>query len=330
MNKAKHIVIIVPPMTSILDVAGPLEVFTKAADYVRKQKSITKKAYVTHVLSTGSSNIVNTSAGLPIVCEGGIDSIHYEIDTVLVAGKGDADNSITEKLSSWLKENRYKIRRIGSICAGAFILAEAGILNGKRATSHWQVCDKMAKYYPEIKVEKDAIYIKDGNVYTSAGISTGMDLSLALVEEDFGRDVAVMVAKILVLYLKRPGNQSQFSNILMHQTVDYEPIKVAQDWIIDHLDGELSVELLAEKVSMSPRNFARVFLRETGVTPAKYVEKIRLEWARRRLEETQLTLDEICDECGIGSTEGLRRLFLRHLKTTPSDYRKSFASAITY
>lgn len=330
MNKAKHIVIIVPPMTSILDVAGPLEVFTKAADYVREQRSITKKAYVTHVLSTGSSNIVNTSAGLPIVCEGGIDSIHYEIDTVLVAGKGDADNSITEKLSSWLKENRYKIRRIGSICAGAFILAEAGILNGKRATSHWQVCDKMAKYYPEIKVEKDAIYIKDGNVYTSAGISTGMDLSLALVEEDFGRDVAVMVAKILVLYLKRPGNQSQFSNILMHQTVDYEPIKVAQDWIIDHLDGELSVELLAEKVSMSPRNFARVFLRETGVTPAKYVEKIRLEWARRRLEETQLTLDEICDECGIGSTEGLRRLFLRHLKTTPSDYRKSFASAITY
>lgn len=315
-------------MTSILDIAGPLEVFTKAADYVRGHKPKIKRAYVTHVLSADSSFVVNTSAGLPIVCEGGIDSIDYEIDTILFAGKGNAGNSIIEKIASWLKENISKIRRIGSICAGAFILAEAGLLNGKRVTSHWQVCDKMASLYPEIKVEKDAIYVKDGNIYTSAGISTGMDLSLAMVEEDFGRDIAVMVAKILVLYLKRPGNQSQFSSILMHQTVDYEPIKVAQDWIIDHLEDELSVAFLAEKVSMSPRNFARVFLRETGITPAKYIEKIRLEMARRRLEETQLTLDEICCECGIGSTEGLRRLFLRHLKTTPSDYRRNFTTAI--
>lgn len=328
MDNTKHIVIIVPPMTSILDIAGPLEVFTKAADYVRGHKPEIKGAYVTHVLSADSSFVVNTSAGLPIVCEGGIDSIDYEIDTILFAGKGNACSSIIEKIASWLKENISKIRRIGSICAGAFILAEAGLLNGKRVTSHWQVCDKMASLYPEIKVEKDAIYVKDGNIYTSAGISTGMDLSLAMVEEDFGRDIAVMVAKILVLYLKRPGNQSQFSSILMHQTVDYEPIKVAQDWIIDHLEDELSVAFLAEKVSMSPRNFARVFLRETGITPAKYIEKIRLEMARRRLEETQLTLDEICCECGIGSTEGLRRLFLRHLKTTPSDYRRNFTTAI--
>lgn len=176
-------------------------------------------------------------------------------------------------------------------------------------------------------MDKDPIYVKDGNIYTSAGISTGMDLSLALVEEDFGRDVAVNVARVLVLYLKRPGNQSQFSNVLMHQTVDHEPIQNIQNWIIDHLDEELSVETLAERALMSPRNFARVFLRETGITPAKYIEKVRLETARRRLEESRLTIDEISSECGIGSADGLRRLFLRHLKTTPSDYRKSFASA---
>ncbi|GAA4792082.1 GlxA family transcriptional regulator [Olivibacter ginsenosidimutans] len=327
MDKTKHIVLVVPPMTSILDVAGPLEVFTKTTDYLNDHIASLKPAYTTHVLSVDSSPIVHTSAGLPIVCEGDINSINYEVDTLLFAGKGTAESNTLQPALTWLKEHACKIRRIGSICAGAFILAEAGLLNGRRATTHWQVCAKMATLYPQIKVEKDPIYVKDGNIYTSAGISTGMDLSLALVEEDFGRDIAVMVARLLVLYLKRPGNQSQFSNILMHQQVDYEPIQTVQEWIIHHLDEELTVELLAEKVSMSPRNFARVFLRETGITPAKYVEKVRLETARRRLEETRLTIDEISNECGVGSADGLRRLFLRHLKTTPSDYRRSFATA---
>jgi len=330
MEKTKHIVIIAPPMTSLLDVAGPLEVFSKTTDYIKNNLSETKESYTTHILSIDSSNIVNTSSGLPIICEGGIESINYGIDTVLFAGKGgyNPKDVIVEPLLNWLKENANKIRRIGSICAGAFILAEAGLLNGRRATSHWQVCDKLARQYPDVKVEKDPIYVKDGNIYTSAGISTGMDLSLALVEEDFGRNVAVMVARILVLYLKRPGNQSQFSNVLMHQTVDYEPIQTIQDWIIDHLDEQLTVEILAEKALMSPRNFARVFLRETGITPAKYIEKMRLETARRRLEETRLTIDEISNECGVGNADGLRRLFLRHMKTTPGDYRRNFTSAI--
>lgn len=330
MEKTKHIVIIVPPMTSILDVAGPLEVFAKTADYIKDYLPSIKESYTTHIVSTNSSNIVKTSSGLPIVCEGGIGSINYEIDTLLFAGKGEYDpkDLIVKPILDWLIENSNKIRRIGSICAGTFLLAEAGLLNGRRATSHWRVCDKLAMMYPDVKVEKDPIYVKDGNIYTSAGISTGMDLSLALVEEDFGREVAVMVARILVLYLKRPGNQSQFSNVLMHQTVDYEPIQTIQDWIIDHLDEQLTVEILAEKALMSPRNFARVFLRETGVTPAKYIEKMRLETARRRLEETRLTIDEISNECGIGNADGLRRLFLRHMKTTPSDYRRNFATAI--
>lgn len=330
MIKTKHILIIVPPMTSILDVAGPLEVFAKTIDHLNEHCPHTETSYATHVVSVTTSTTVATSSGLPVVCEGDLNSITYEVDTVLLAGKGglEPNDPILQPLIDWLQTNSRNIRRMGSICAGAFVLAEAGFLDGKRATTHWKNCDRLARRYPKVRVEKDPIYIKDGNIYTSAGISTGIDLSLALVEEDFGRDVAVSVARILVLYLKRPGSQSQFSQILAHQTTDYEPIKDIQAWVLDHLDEEITVEALAERALMSPRNFARVFLRETGITPAKYIEKIRLETARRRLEETRLTIDEISSECGIGNADGLRRLFLRHLKTTPSDYRKSFSSAL--
>ena len=327
MESTRHIVIVAPPSTSILDIAGPLEVFTKTADYLRSNG--VAQSYTTHVLSVDSSLIVNTTAGLPVLCEGDIESINYEIDTILIAGRGSLTATTGASFISWLKNHASKIRRVGSICAGAFLLAETGLLDGRRAVTHWQVCDKLARQFPGIKVEKDPIYVKDGNIYTSAGISTGMDLALAMVEEDFGRDVSVNIARILVLYLKRPGNQSQFSNILMYQTVDHEPIQMIQSWIVDHLNEVLTVGTLAEKATMSPRNFARVFLKETGITPAKYVEKVRLETARRRLEETRLTIDEISDECGIRNADGLRRLFLRHMRTTPSEYRNNFSTAVT-
>jgi transcriptional regulator GlxA family with amidase domain len=329
MERTRHIVIIAPPKTSVLDVTGPLEVFSKAADYINLYCQHITGSYIVHVLSTQSSKVVHTSSGLPIVCEGTVRSINYKVDTVLVAGIPNApENMVGKETLNWLKENSGSIRRVGSICAGAFILAEAGILNGRRATTHWRVCEKLARYYPKVKVESDPIFVKDGHIYTSAGISTGMDLSLAMVEEDFGRDIALSVARQLVLYLKRPGNQSQFSIILAHQKADYQPIREIQDWIMEHLDEELGIEMLAEKASMSARNFARVFLRESGITPAKYIEKLRLETARRRLEETRLTLDEISNECGVGSADALRRLFLRYMKTTPSDYRRSFGTAL--
>lgn len=329
MDMTKHIVLIAPPNTSILDIAGPLEVFSKANDYINTYAQNTNQPYTLHVLSTQSSKIVKTSSGLPIITEGTIKTIDYEVDTVLVTGNTNTtENMVVKETLNWLREHSTTTRRVGSICAGAFILAEAGILNGKRATTHWRVCDKLARSYPKVKVERDPIFVKDGNVYTSAGISTGMDLSLALVEEDYGRDIALAVARQLVLFLKRPGNQSQFSIMLTHQKVDYEPIRDIQDWVIEHLDEDLTVEILAERASMSPRNFARVFLRESGITPAKYIEKLRLETARRRLEETKLTLDEISNECGVGNADALRRLFLRHMKTTPSDYRRSFATAL--
>jgi transcriptional regulator GlxA family with amidase domain len=328
MAKTRHVVIIAPPNTSILDIAGPLEVFSRAADYIKDYIDSTLETYMLHVISTQSTNVVNTASGLPIVCEGNVKSINYEVDTVLVSGIPNAPQNMVDKDTlDWLREHANTIRRVGSICAGAFILAEAGILDGRRATTHWRVCDKLARFYPKIQVESDPIFVKDGNVYTSAGISTGMDLSLAMVEEDFGREIALATARQLVLFLKRPGNQSQFSIMLTHQKVDYQPISEIQEWIIEHLNEELTVEMLAEKASMSPRNFARVFLRESGITPAKYIEKLRLETARRRLEETKLTLDEISSECGVGNADSLRRLFLRHMKTTPSDYRRSFATA---
>lgn len=329
MENSKHIVIIAPPATSLLDVAGPVEVFSKTIDFIKLYLPHITESYTIHVLSTQASKVVTTSSGLPIVCEGGIKSINYPVDTVLVSGIPNApDDMVPKEVLNWLKNNINKVRRIGSICAGAFILAEAGILDGKKATTHWRVCDKLARLYPKVKVENDPIFVKDGNIYTSAGISTGMDLALALVEEDYGKDIALSVARQLVLYLKRPGNQSQFSIVLTHQKADYQPIRELQEWIIDHLEEPLSVESLAEKASMSQRNFARVFLRETGITPAKYIEKLRLETARRRLEETQLTLEEISNECGVGNADALRRLFLRHMRTTPSDYRRSFATAL--
>jgi transcriptional regulator GlxA family with amidase domain len=328
MWHSKHIVIVVPPLTSILDVTGPLEVFAKANDYMRENNHSIEKSYTIHVLSIDNITIVNTSSGLPILCEGSLSSINYEIDTIIIAGKGDAENEIIEYLANWLKSEANKIRRIVSICAGVFVLAKAGLLDGRKATSHWKTCEKLAKLYPTISVKKDPIFVKDGNIYTSAGISTGIDLSLALVEEDFGRNIAVMVARILVLYLKRPGDQSQFSVILAHQTTDHQPIKDTQEWIMNHLSESFTIEQLAEKALMSPRNFARVFLREIGITPAKYIEQIRIETARRRLEETQLTIDEISNECGFGNADRLRRSFLRSLNTTPSDYRKKFTTAL--
>ena len=325
-----HIVLLVPPYASILDIAGPLDVFAKVPGYPESFEAHNRNPYQVHVVSTSQSQQVPTSTGLPIMSEGPLDSIDYPIDTLLVTGLPNApENMIPEETLTWLQTHWKTIRRVGSVCTGAFILAEAGILNGRKATTHWARCEKLSRLYPKIRVDPDPIFIKDGPVYTSAGISAGMDLALALVEEDLGRDVALNVARTLVLYLKRPGNQSQFSVTLFHQKVDHEPIKKIIDWIPEHLDEKLTVEILAEQALMSPRNFARVFFRETGITPAKYLEKLRLETARRRLEESNLTLDEISGQCGIGSADTLRRIFLRHFKTTPGDYRRSFKSAFS-
>ena len=220
-----------------------------------------------------------------------------------------------------------RVRRLGSVCSGAFVLAEAGLLDGRRATTHWSVCDALAQRYPRVRVDPDPIFIRDGRIYTSAGVTAGMDLALALVEEDHGREIALHVARELVLFLRRPGGQSQFSAQLALQTTDHQPLRELQAWIAEHPSADLSVATLAARVAMSPRNFARVFVRELGLTPARFVEQIRVEAARRRLEESAHGVDLIASECGFGSAESMRRSFVRTLRVPPSAYRSRFQTA---
>jgi transcriptional regulator GlxA family with amidase domain len=216
------------------------------------------------------------------------------------------------------------------VCTGAFVLAAAGLLDGRRATTHWRSCASLARRYPQITVDADPIFVRDGNIYTSAGVTAGMDLALALVEEDHGREVALHVARELVLFLRRPGGQSQFSAQLAVQAADREPLRELQAWIADHLDQDLSIPALAARVAMSERNFARVFTREVGVTPARFVETARIEAARRRLEESSHGVEAVAAQCGFGTAESMRRTFLRRLRVPPSAYRHRFTSTAVH
>lgn len=321
----KHVVILVPSETSILDVTGPLEVLSKTNDCL-KTVPANEPYYHTHLISMDNSTIVQTTSGMPVICEGGLSAVFFPVDTLIIAGRGIYNQSIPQNILDWLiaLSRNSPDTRIASVCAGAFILAKTGLLDGRSATTHWMLCDQLAQSFPKIKVEKDPIFIKDGRYYTSAGISTGIDLTLGLVEEDLGKDLAMQVARMLVLYVKRPGSQSQFSNILMTQASDSQPIQQIIHFIQEHIEQDLSVERLADRMSMSSRNFSRIFTKETGVSPAKYVEKVRVESARRRLEESSASLDQIASECGLVNANGLRRLFVRHLNTSPGIYRRNF------
>lgn len=323
----KHIVILASPNSTLLTIAGPLEIFTRAI--IMNKEDVTSFSYRTHVVSIDGKKEIETSSGISIIAEGGYQNIDFPIDTLIVSGLPNlTDYSVPPKVLQWVKEQSLVVRRICSICWGAFILAEAGILDGKRATTHWQRCDRLAKNYPSINVEVAPYYVKDGNIYTSAGISSGMDLALALIEEDMGKVFALQIARQMVLFLKRPGNQIQYSNLFDYQEIRHLSIRKACEWILHNLTADLSVENLAEQVAMSPRNFARVFARELKITPAKYIDRIRVEIACQHLIETNFSLDEISEHCGVRSTDNLRRLFIKVLDTTPSQYRKSFSSAI--
>jgi transcriptional regulator GlxA family with amidase domain len=216
---------------------------------------------------------------------------------------------------------------VASVCSGAFVLAAAGLLDGRRATTHWSACDLLARLHPSVTVDPDPIYVRDGDVYTSAGVTAGMDLALAMVEDDLGRDVALAVARRLVLFLHRPGDQSQFSAQLSTQWSDRDPLRRLQQWIADHPGGDLAVEALAARAGMSPRHFARCFRDDTGVTPARYVATVRLEAARRRLEESDDAVEHVAAACGFGTAETMRRAFLRALGVAPTEYRRRFRSA---
>jgi transcriptional regulator GlxA family with amidase domain len=227
-------------------------------------------------------------------------------------------------LLRWIRRQAGLVRRLASICTGAFFLAEAGLLEGRRATTHWNHCDAFARQFPRVKIEPDTIFVREGSLYTSAGVTAGMDLALALVEEDFGRDVALAVARELVMFLKRPGGQAQFSAQLSAQFAEHEPLRDLQAWIIEHPHEELSIGRLARRAAMSPRNFARLFAREVGMTPGKFVASVRVEAARRMLEDSHEPLEVICEKTGLGTPESMRRAFLRLVGVAPGQYRDRF------
>lgn len=321
----KTIVFLAAPETQILDVAGPFQVFFRAAENYTRDYPNRKPPYRVLLASTTRRKTVSTNCGLIITGTDTFRSLRGPIDTLLVAGGTGVERASQEKeLLCWLRRTSHRVRRLGSICTGAFLLASAGLLKGKRAATHWKWAPELAKRFEDVTVDPDSIYIRDGNTYTTAGVTAGMDLALALVEEDLGSTAALTVARELVLYLRRAGGQSQFSCALALQASDRKQIEDIRTWVVDNLSRDLRVTNLAAKAGMSPRNFARVFLNDTGLTPARFVERSRVEAARRRLEESRDNLEKIASDCGLGSVQGLRRSFQRLLRVPPSEYRHRF------
>ncbi|MEM7021434.1 MAG: DJ-1/PfpI family protein [Pseudomonadota bacterium] len=325
---SRRIAVLAYPDANGLDIVGPLQVFASASRYMRlfmaREDSGPRIDYVTEIIGPAAGPIT-VSAGFDLVARRGIEEIAGGVDTLLIAG-GDGRISMAQdpRVVRWLRQMAGSVRRVGSVCTGAFILAAAGLLDGRRATTHWRYCDEFLAKFPTVMLEPDALHTRDGIFYTSAGVTAGMDLALALLEEDCGRRTALATAREIVAFLKRPGGQSQFSTHLEAQATENAPMRDLQDWILGHLAEDLSVEALAERVAMSPRNFARVFCRETGSTPAKFVERARVDAARRALEISTEPMASVSVRCGFGHPETMRRVFQRHLKVAPQDYRRRF------
>jgi transcriptional regulator GlxA family with amidase domain len=307
----------------VLDITGPLDVFS-IAGRVLSAGGAKQPPYSIKIVASRAGPFV-TSAGIKIVADYSFREIQSDVDTLMVPGGiGTSQAAADPALIRWLRTMSSKARRVCSVCTGAFILAEAGLLDGRSATTHWRWCDMLAERYPAVSIQQDPIFVRDGKFFTSAGVTAGIDLALALVEEDLGRQVALATARLMVMFLKRPGGQSQFSAQLSSQLAVREPIRELQAWIGEHLDQQLTVEAMAEKVAMSPRNFARVFRRETGMTPGNFVETSRVEAARLRLEESTDAIEAIAADCGFGTRESMRRAFLRVLGVPPGSYRDRF------
>ncbi|MEU8512936.1 GlxA family transcriptional regulator [Kitasatospora sp. NPDC048722] len=319
----RRVVVVVYPGVQALDIAGPIEVFDTAG----RQRRDDQGGYQVEFVSAAAPR-VRTSAGLVIEAEP-LEAGEGPIDTLLVPGGWSLHEALADReLVSWIRRAAERSRRVVSVCGGAFLLAEAGLLDGRRATTHWAYREELARRYPGVTVEREPIFVWDGSYVTSAGVSTGIDLALALVEADHGASHALEVARFLVLFLKRSGGQSQFSIILDAQLADRPPIRAAQEWILQNLEQPLPVPEMAERANMSVRNFARVFRREVGTPPGQYIEQMRIARARELLESTELTVGQIAGRCGFASTETFFRSFGRTLELTPNEYRRRFQTLV--
>ena len=323
----RRIVLVTNPYSRSLEYMGPMQVFDEARIFL-EFAGRADLAYEVEVVTAGEPGSVYDRKGFSVEASRPYHRLRGEVDTLLVQGPDEHDRCLQdERFLAWIARMSTRVRRMVSICTGSFILAEAGVLDGRRAATHWCACDDFRRRYPKVTLEPDPIYVKDGHVYTSAGATSGMDLAIALVEEDFGTEFARRVAQGLVMFLRRPGNQSQFSVQVATDPPDGAALRDVAQYIFDHLGEDLRIEALAAHFGMSPRNFARVFAREVGVAPGRYVEQCRLERARQYLEESDAPVAEVAERCGFSTPDGLRLAFERNLGVSPRAYRKRFTSA---
>jgi transcriptional regulator GlxA family with amidase domain len=317
----RDVVFVVYPDLQGLDLSGPFEVFAAAND------EAADPAYRL-IVAAVEPGWVRASSGMRVAVDRPLADVRRPVDTLVVVGGNGTEQAYGDaELIGHIGRIAARSRRVTSVCSGAFLLAAAGLLAGRRATTHWSVCETMARVHPEVDVDPEPIYVRDGDVWTSAGVTSGIDLALALVEEDLGRDVALSIARRFVLFLRRPANQAQFSAQLAGQLASVDVIRQVQQHAIEHPAADLSVSALAARAAMSERNFARVFADQVGITPARYVERVRIEAARRRLEDTTEPVEVVARACGFGTADTMRRAFVRTLRTTPTEYRRRFRAA---
>lgn len=314
----------------VLDLTGPHEVLSLADRILASRGGATSPAaYDIEVVARTLKRSVRTASGLTIGIDRHVDSrqaVPDEIDTLVVVGGPGARRAAADaELGAWLRAVAPRCRRVTSVCTGAFVLAAAGLLDGRRATTHWLELDNLAGEHPAVRVERGPLFVRDGAVITAAGVTAGMDLALALLEEDLGRDLALEIARVLVMFLQRPGGQSQFSPLLDAQLAERDRLRDLQGWIADHPGGDLSVPALARRAGMSPRHFARTFQEQVGVTPARYVEDVRIELARRLLESSDQPVQSVARASGFTTVETFHRSFRRRLQVSPGEYRRHFA-----
>lgn len=319
----REIVFIAYPQMGLLDLSGAQTVFWAAS------RALAERSLPGYRLATASlsGELVATAEGLCVTTQP-LEQMNLAcLDTLIVPGAPDICRSLDShaELVAWIAGNAAAVRRVAAVCSGAFLLAQAGLLDGLRAATHWAMCDALQQRFPKIRVDADAIFVRQERIWTSAGVSAGIDLALALVEEDCGREVAMAVARELVVYLRRPGGQAQYSRLLQAQSGETAPFDKLHLWLAEHAgDPSLSVETLAEQACMSTRNFSRLYKASTGRTPSKAIELFRLEAARRLLEDTTLGLERVARQCGFGNEERMRGVFQRNLSVSPRDYRQRF------
>ena len=318
--------IIIYPGFKALEAIGPLKVFDYTNTCLRQRQR--PDGYEVAIASTKTGSITSDSL-MSLQATKAISMLALP-DLAMIVGAPDIEKALLDspEIVEWVTNAAPKIQRLAALCTGSFFLAEGGALDGLRATTHWRFSELLRKKYPAVKVDADAIFIREGNIWTSAGVTAGMDLALAIVEEDFGPEIALEVARDLVIYLKRPGGQSQFSVHLSSQMTTHPSIRQLQSWIMSHLDEDLNVPKLAARVAMSERNFTRVFQRETANSPAEFIESARFEVARRMLEENNAPLKLIVLKTGFRTEEKMRRVFQKKIGVTPKVYRERFSTTL--